>query len=160
MVDLISPFYRWANCSSEKQHTWSGLVQRRDRFWLFVLFGQAACGILVPQLGIQPWPLKWKWGVLTTGLPRKALVYCFKPCFHSNMFVIFLYQHTYAFSHYYILIIIYFNIKFSIVYFGCVWVFDIIRHSTVMNIFEKMSIESIHRVNSIQRDCWGKLLAF
>ena len=31
---------------------------------------------------------------------------------------------------------------------------------TMSELFEKMSVESIHRVNSIQRDCWGKLLAF
>ena len=77
MVDLISPFYRWANCSSEKQHTWSGLVQRRDRFWLFVLFGQAARGILVPQLGILC-PLHRNHGVLTTGPPGNSLEMDFK----------------------------------------------------------------------------------
>ena len=34
---------------------------------------RAACGILVSQPGIEPTPLQWKLGVLTTGLPGKSL---------------------------------------------------------------------------------------
>ena len=33
----------------------------------------AACGILVPRPGMEPVPLQWKHGVLTTGPPGKSL---------------------------------------------------------------------------------------
>ena len=36
-------------------------------------FGCAACGILVPRLGIEPSPMHWKRRVLTTGPPGKSL---------------------------------------------------------------------------------------
>ena len=32
----------------------------------------AACGILVPDQGSKPYPLHWKCGVLTPGLPGKS----------------------------------------------------------------------------------------
>ena len=37
-------------------------------FWL----RGVACRILVPQSGIEPMPLQWKLGVLTTGPPEKS----------------------------------------------------------------------------------------
>ena len=37
-------------------------------FWLLL----AACGILAPRPGINPTPLQWKHGVLTTGPPGKS----------------------------------------------------------------------------------------
>ena len=40
-------------------------------FWLRCL----TCGILVYQPGIEPLPLQWKYGVLTTGLPEKPSVF-------------------------------------------------------------------------------------
>ena len=42
---------------------------------LFVCFWpcHTACGILVPQLEIEPVPLHWKCRVLTTGLPGASL---------------------------------------------------------------------------------------
>ena len=43
-------------------------------FCLFVVFGccREACGILVPQPGINPCPLHWEHRVLTTGQPGKS----------------------------------------------------------------------------------------
>ena len=35
------------------------------------------CGILVPWTGIEPMPLQWECGVLTTGLPGKSLTRSF-----------------------------------------------------------------------------------
>ena len=45
-----------------------------------------AFGILVPQLGMNPHPLPWKHGVLTTGLPGKSQDYYF---FFFNKFIYF-----------------------------------------------------------------------
>ena len=42
-------------------------------FWL----RSAACGILLPQ-GLNPWPLQWKCGVLTTGPPAKSFLLHFQ----------------------------------------------------------------------------------
>ena len=42
-------------------------------FCLFGFFGHAVCGILVPQSGVEPIPLQWKHGVLTTGPPGNSL---------------------------------------------------------------------------------------
>ena len=42
-------------------------------FWLC----QAACGILVPRPGIEPAPLQWKRGVLTTGPPGWGCLWFF-----------------------------------------------------------------------------------
>lgn len=43
-------------------------------FILFIYFGHAKrCGILVPQLGIEPTPTAVEAGVLTTRLPGKSL---------------------------------------------------------------------------------------
>ena len=39
--------------------------------WVSVLWlCHAACGIIVPQAGIEPGPLQWEHRVLTTGLPE------------------------------------------------------------------------------------------
>ena len=43
-------------------------------FWLH----HTACGILVPQPGIEPVPLQWKHGILTTGPPGNSQPYTFK----------------------------------------------------------------------------------
>ena len=41
---------------------------------LFIkLLGYMACGILVPQPGVEPVPLNWKCRVLTPGLPGRSL---------------------------------------------------------------------------------------
>ena len=40
---------------------------------LFYSFILAACGILVPQPGIEPVPLHWEHGVLTTGPAQKSI---------------------------------------------------------------------------------------
>ena len=32
--------------------------------------------ILVPKPGVEPAPLHWKWGVLTTGLPGEVPILC------------------------------------------------------------------------------------
>ena len=45
------------------------LIPKFSLIYLFFLPHHAACGILVPQLGIEPKPLQWKHGILTTGLP-------------------------------------------------------------------------------------------
>ena len=53
-------------------------------FWPYYL----ACGILVPQAGIEPMPPQWKHGALTTGPPGKSHPGCaFKSgcCYLSGM---------------------------------------------------------------------------
>ena len=48
--------------------------------WLLcfiLLFLATACGVLVPRPGIEPTPLYWKHGVLTTGLPEKSMGFIF-----------------------------------------------------------------------------------
>ena len=44
----------------------------------------AACGILVPWPGWNPWPLQLKRGILTTGPPGKSLAIHFK---YSNVYM-------------------------------------------------------------------------
>ena len=41
-------------------------------YTFFFFFGQAACGILVPQPVIKPSLLHWQYKVLTTGPPGKS----------------------------------------------------------------------------------------
>ena len=54
-------------------------LKKKFFFWLHC----ATCGILVPQLGIEPAPLQWKHGVLITGPPGKSLkLLHFKLDFH------------------------------------------------------------------------------
>ena len=50
------------------------------RFLSWFFFGprHVACGILVPQLGIEPHPLSWKHTILITGPPGKSLDEIFK----------------------------------------------------------------------------------
>ena len=40
---------------------------------MFWCFGHEACGILIPQLGIEPAPTALEGEVLTTGPPGKSL---------------------------------------------------------------------------------------
>ena len=39
-----------------------------------------ACGVLVPQPEIEPWPWQWKCWVLTTGPPGNSLAESLLPC--------------------------------------------------------------------------------
>ena len=41
-----------------------------------LVFGREACGILAPQLGIDPAPLILEGKLLITRLPRKSQAYC------------------------------------------------------------------------------------
>ena len=43
----------------------------------FLLFGHEACGILVPQVGIEPTPLALEREIFTTGLPGRSRVELF-----------------------------------------------------------------------------------
>ena len=49
-------------------------------YYIFFLFYHMACGILVPQPGIEPMPMKWKLRVLIIGPsenPREILTVVF-----------------------------------------------------------------------------------
>ena len=48
------------------------MLQYRFCF-MFWFFGHEACGVLVPQPGIEPTPPALEGKVLTTGLPGKSL---------------------------------------------------------------------------------------
>ena len=43
-------------------------------FFFFFFATSCTCGILVPQPGMEPAPLHWKHGFLTTGLLGKSLL--------------------------------------------------------------------------------------
>ena len=61
-------------------------------FLIFLFFGHMAHGILVPRPEIEPVPLPWKRGALTTGPPEKYS--CFfswndRVFFPSELFILY-----------------------------------------------------------------------
>ena len=50
-----------------------------------VFFGFAASGILVPQPGIEPLPLQWKHGILTSRLPGNSFLWWFSPAAATSL---------------------------------------------------------------------------
>ena len=62
--------------SSNIRITLFWVVKLYISFFLIANFWGAAhapCGILIPQPGLNPHPLEWEHGILTTGPPGKSL---------------------------------------------------------------------------------------
>ena len=58
------------NHQTEYDHSY---LLRNELLLLFIWPCHVACGIIVPQQGLNPYPLQWKHRVLTTGQPGKSL---------------------------------------------------------------------------------------
>ena len=83
LLFLIFLFSEYPRPSCLAHVTWQLNGHTIEALFLFFWPRCMACGILVPWPGMEsnPWPLQWKHGVLTTGLPRKSLKALIKQSF-------------------------------------------------------------------------------